>query len=842
MASLYNKSREERGRILRNRMNNNNNNNNNHQRPSTSNKKITSNNNNNTNHINTNQTDDEHKHDETSKSLNINRKSSRTDAGIMAGSKDKIQTYILNKDGTIKKSINNTNVAITNRALRAFPNAFVVLKIKSRKKEKISPEQKAFLESTNELFETYTFCYGKEDGTKSYWINKFILSPEDFRKWHFNGKFKANNNDNDSDNNAQVQKMSLNKYYSRLSLAFSNSVSSKVLNKETGYNIVEINDIYNDENDVSMEMTDGCGVISVDIIKESIMPLLDIHIIPSAIQVRYGSYKGMLLVDQSETYLPNGKTITFCNSMSKYDLPLEHADDLQQCLDIVGYAHPKFSCTLNEQVILVYLGRSDMAEASNIILNILELNLISLKEMYDYEHGNILSLKAHLKTNGDNISVYTPNLLPNLLQAGIDNDYFVSRLIYQQYLDILKKLKEKLHINIENARIVYCIPDFFGILNENEFYYKDSQHGIINKKAFILRNPCHHPMDLVQLNGVNFCGPYNNTNNVIVFSTKGNRSTASKCSGGDYDGDRVFVCWDNGLNEAIKRTTEKAPSHTDPRVKKIQYSTLSKPYPHDKVYTKETTEKMKALYIKSISGECSKLGEVSNLWKESCVEYGTNHERSLKLAKLCAYYVDMEKYGLQNKELEPWVTKNKKNPSRRKAITLIDEIKNRIQRDIDSLEKHSPPLIKNKNLVKLAEMFHWTKYEVEAKKLLKEYNKDLAIIINDNNEDQRKRNELEFELHSKHTKKIREFLHPNGIILPGDFNKSLALAIYMVCYDEKIYSKRKAGKQVPYEYCWAVAAKFLCRLHADYLEPNNTAGVAHTICNENVLRGVKIMM
>ena len=53
-------------------------------------------------------------------------------------------------------------------------------------------------------------------------------------------------------------------------------------------------------------------------------------------------------------------------------------------------------------------------------------------------------------------------------------------------------------------------------------------------------------------------------------------------------------------------------------------------------------------------------------------------------------------------------------------------------------------------------MFQWTKYE-EAKKLLKEYNKELAIIINDNNEDQRKRNELEFELHSKYTKKIREF-------------------------------------------------------------------------------------
>ena len=68
----------------------------------------------------------------------------------------------------------------------------------------------------------------------------------------------------------------------------------------------------------------------------------------------------------------------------------------------------------------------------------------------------------------------------------------------------------------------------------------------------------------------------------------------------------------------------------------------------------------------------------------------------------------------------------------------------------------------------------------------------------------------------------------------------LFVLIYMVCYDEKIYSKRKAGKQVPYEYCWAVAAKFLCRLHADYLEPK-TSGIANTICFENVARGIKII-
>ena len=51
-------------------------------------------------------------------------------------------------------------------------------------------------------------------------------------------------------------------------------------------------------------------------------------------------------------------------------------------------------------------------------------------------------------------------------------------------------------------------------------------------------------------------------------------------------------------------------------------------------------------------------GIVYSVWKR--------HERSLKLAKLCSYYVDMEKYGLQNEQLEPCKANKKIHPGAKK--------------------------------------------------------------------------------------------------------------------------------------------------------------------------------
>ena len=344
--------------------------------------------------------------------------------------------------------------------------------------------------------------------------------------------------------------------------------------------------------------------------------------------------------------------------------------------------------------------------------------------------------------------------------------------------------------------------------------------------------------DLIQLVGVSRYEPIPNVRDVIVFSTNGSRSVASKLSGGDYDGDRIFICWDKKLNEALMISNYDPPEHTDPRYKKKEYSKLSSPYPHDKFLTKNTSRKLKELYLDSVSGIGNQLGRVSNLWKESCIEHGVCADRTLKLAKLCSYYVDMEKYGLQNKQLEPWVYENRKNPKKRKVISLVDKIKSRISEDIFRIETNQPFALfenlapnrkRNQNLVQLAEMFHWKKYEVIAREMMNEYNKDISKII-DLHKDSQFQNQRKYQLILKHTKLIKEYENRNAVLLPGDFNKGLALAIYMVCYD---------GNKKPYEYCWVCAGKFLCRLHADFLE-SNVSGVAHTICSRNIANGVKI--
>ena len=39
---------------------------------------------------------------------------------------------------------------------------------------------------------------------------------------------------------------------------------------------------------------------------------------------------------------------------------------------------------------------------------------------------------------------------------------------------------------------------------------------------------------------------------VIIFSSKGSRSLADKLSGGDYDGDMAWICWEPSIVDHLK--------------------------------------------------------------------------------------------------------------------------------------------------------------------------------------------------------------------------------------------------------------------------------------------------
>ena len=165
---------------------------------------------------------DEHKHGKSDNTLSSNIRGNRslTDVKTQANEQNILPTYILregDKENPIQKSSSLKANGNTNRALRAFPDAFIVLSVRSSKTEKINQERQDFLRKSDLLLGKYAFCYGKEDSTKSYWIDENLLSAEDFRKWHFTGKYRTTDR---GCQNIQDGSTSLNKYYARMSLAF----------------------------------------------------------------------------------------------------------------------------------------------------------------------------------------------------------------------------------------------------------------------------------------------------------------------------------------------------------------------------------------------------------------------------------------------------------------------------------------------------------------------------------------------------------------------------------------------------------------------------------------------
>lgn len=84
-------------------------------------------------------------------------------------------------------------------------------------------------------------------------------------------------------------------------------------------------------------------------------------------------------------------------------------------------------------------------------------------------------------------------------------------------------------------RQVYCTVRISGV-----------NRSIVGKRLIISRAPALHPGDVQIVEGVDVpeTSPLAKLSNCIVFSQKGSRDLPSQLSGGDLDGDRYYVIYD----------------------------------------------------------------------------------------------------------------------------------------------------------------------------------------------------------------------------------------------------------------------------------------------------------
>lgn len=148
-----------------------------------------------------------------------------------------------------------------------------------------------------------------------------------------------------------------------------------------------------------------------------------------------------------------------------------------------------------------------------------------------------------------------------LLDAGFDPmtlPFFRKRAeaLYNQKCDAIR---DEMKITITRSTYAYMVPDFSGVLEPNEVYIhmtNDLEPGgsvslqsglpFHNIDLLVARSPAHFTSDIQKVKAVDKV-ELRKLKNVIVFSTKGVPSLAAKLSGGDYDGDIAWICWEPSI-------------------------------------------------------------------------------------------------------------------------------------------------------------------------------------------------------------------------------------------------------------------------------------------------------
>ena len=376
-------------------------------------------------------------------------------------------------------------------------------------------------------------------------------------------------------------------------------------------------------------LTDGIGKISKDLMEFSYKiwgnndPNLNII---SAIQIRFMGCKGVFSLDPSL----GQNTVHYRESQKKFE-----RDDT--ALNICSVSNFKEGF-LNRQFIILLstLGVEDKIFEdiqNNITKKYLNLLVDSTKVMLDD-----ISLYYEVKNK---LNYFTPTF-EYFFKKGLD---FINDPLFSQFINIivyskLINIKYNGRLNDKKSICLMGVIDETNTLEEDEVYIhliysteNSKINKILNQKVIIYRSPSLHPGDIKILKAVN--NPLlGHMINVIVFSKKGKRPT----SGGDLDGDRYFISYNDDITNNIKDTNFKP-------LKDLKYSEKSnknvKNIKNEKITIKDSIKCM----IKITS---------NNLVSKICDNHLSFADESILKAKdpncikLCKYFnqeIDASKTG-----------------------------------------------------------------------------------------------------------------------------------------------------------------------------------------------------
>ncbi|XP_019456854.1 PREDICTED: RNA-dependent RNA polymerase 2 isoform X2 [Lupinus angustifolius] len=338
---------------------------------------------------------------------------------------------------------------------------------------------------------------------------------------------------------------SVSKCAARMGQLFSSSVQTLEVPAQ---DVEIIPDIEVTTDGVNYCFSDGIGKISQSFARQVAQKLkLDQSRIPSAFQIRYGGYKGVIAVDR-HSY----RKLSLRSSMLKFE-----SNNRMLCVTKWSESMP---CFLNREIISL-LSTLGVKDEVFLAMQQEQLNLLG-RMLTDSE----AALDVLVSLSGAD----SKSILVKMLRAYYEpnSEPYLSMMLMAQYAYQLSDLKSKCRIVVPKGRILVGCLDETGILNYGQVFVRitvkktkeqfedeslrkadgDDCTSIIVGKVVVTKNPCLHPGDVRVLDAI-----YSEEleekglRDCLVFPQKGHRPHPNECSGGDLDGDLFFISWDKEL-------------------------------------------------------------------------------------------------------------------------------------------------------------------------------------------------------------------------------------------------------------------------------------------------------
>ncbi|KAL1818418.1 hypothetical protein ACET3Z_013287 [Daucus carota] len=291
--------------------------------------------------------------------------------------------------------------------------------------------------------------------------------------------------------------------------------------------------------------SDGIGKISYTFAKE-VAKKCGLSYTPSAFQIRFGGYKGVLAVDTKSSH-----KLSLRGSMHKFD-----SDN--RMLNITSWSE-SMPCYLNREIISL-LSTLGVEDHSFVALQDVQIRV--LQKMLTEKEAALDILESMGKSDSNRI-------LAKMLVKGYNpnEEPYLSMMLRSHYELQVSDLRSRCRILVPKGRILIGCLDESGILDygqvyiriamtnqelksgEQTFFHKvDETTSVLIGRVVVTKNPCLHPGDIRVLEAVyDESLMKNGLTNCLVFPQKGERPHPNECSGGDLDGDLYFISWDEKL-------------------------------------------------------------------------------------------------------------------------------------------------------------------------------------------------------------------------------------------------------------------------------------------------------